>query len=658
MSSHVSGSIWRELSAHAGRAIDCLPRRVFNQWSLIATDASLSMVAIWLAWQLRFDFAVPEKFQTAVRMSVAAILLVRPACLWSLGAYRRIWRYFNLSDAVALCLATLPPTIVMLLLRIGWLHSHAIAVLPFTVIFLDYGAFVILGVGIRGLRRYLFEASLGFASSKRTLLIGTAEGLASALRQISFRPEIHVVCLLSPDKELHGSRLAGCTVTGGPESLPRKLTSQAIDLVLVADADVDSIGNAIATAMEFGVEARLLPMAAHIISGDVRISSNPKPELAIKNAVQITGQPHPDVVDAFRGRSVLITGAGGSIGSELSRQVSRLPVDLLVMLDQDENAIFEMHSELSANTRMHLVPSVADIRDREHVATVFSRYKPDIVLHAAAYKHVPMMEHNCSEAVLNNVLGTRTVAETAIDCGAERFLMISTDKAVNPSSIMGATKRMAELTVQHLAQREPEGTVTRCACVRFGNVMGSNGSVVPIFLRQIAAGGPVTITHEEMTRYFMTIPSAVQLVLQATTLGSTGEIYMLDMGDPVKITTLAQRLIEMSGLRPGQDIEIRFVGTRPGEKLHEQLWSDSATVNPTSFPSVFRVEPSPPPVDFQKHLAVLEAAALSRNDEHARQMMMEMPISYGEVPRAVTAQTFSPVRGMANVQSGILRESV
>ncbi|MBV9498293.1 MAG: polysaccharide biosynthesis protein, partial [Acidobacteriaceae bacterium] len=208
-------------------------------------------------------------------------------------------------------------------------------------------------------------------------------------------------------------------------------------------------------------------------------------------------------------------------------------------------------------------------------------------------------------------------------------LMISTDKAVNPSSIMGATKRMAELTLQHLALRQPEqGSGTRCACVRFGNVMASNGSVVPIFLRQIAAGGPVTITHEEMTRYFMTIPSAVQLVLQATALCSNGEIYMLDMGDPVKITTLARRLIEMSGLRPDYDIQIRFVGIRPGEKLHEQLWSDSATVNETSFPSVLRVEPSPPPLNFKSHLAMLEAAALSRNDEGAREMMLDMPISW------------------------------
>ena len=630
--------VFRELCAHTGRAIDRLPRWAFNQWGLIAIDASLSMVAIWLAWQLRFDFQVPANYLAPMRLSALAMLIVRPACLWIFGAYRTVWRYFNLGDAVTLCLATVPPTIVMLLLRIGWLHAHPVAVLPLTVIVLDYGVFLLFGVGIRTLRRYLFEASMGISSSKRTLLMGTAEGLASALRQISFHPEIQVVRLLSPDERLQGARLAGCAVSGGPESLAKHLASEKIDLVLIADAGVETIGDAVATAMEFGVEARLLPLAAHIISGDVRISSKPKPELALKQAVQITSQPHPAVVDAFRDRTVLITGAGGSIGSELSRQVSRLPVERVVLLDQDENAIFLIHSELSSNARLSLVPIVADIRDHERMVSVFSRYKPDVVLHAAAYKHVPLMEHNCSEAVLNNVLGTRILAEAAIDVGVERFLMISTDKAVNPSSIMGATKRMAELTVQHLAlQQSEEEPVTRCACVRFGNVMGSSGSVVPIFLRQIAAGGPVTITHEEMTRYFMTIPSAVQLVLQSTTIGSNGEIYMLDMGDPVKITTLARRLIEMSGLRPDHDIQIRFVGPRVGEKLHEQLWSDSATVNQTDFPSVLRIEPLPPPVNFEKLLARLEAAALTRNDERARDIMMEMPISYGQILHAATA---------------------
>ena len=635
---HLMKRILRVLPAYAGRSIDRMPRWVFSWGVWIAIDGSLSMVAIWLAWQLRFDFEVPAKYRAAVAGCAVALLLVRPACLWGLGAYRTVWRYFNLGDAMTLFLAAVPPTVVMLLVRIGWAQSHSVAVVPLTVIIVDYGAFVMFGVGIRSLRRYLFEASLRIASSRRTLLMGSTENLASALRQVSFHPEIHVVCLLSPDKKLHGARLAGFTISDGPETLPSHLASEKIDLVLIADSDVETIADAIATAMEFGVEARLLPLAAHIISGDLRVSTNAKPDLAIKNAVPVTMLPHASVVDAFRGRSVLITGAGGSIGSELSHQVARLPVDRIVLLDQDENSIFRMHSELGSKLRSRLFPVVADIRDSERITAVFHRHRPDIVLHAAAYKHVPVMEENCAEAVLNNVLGTRIVAEAAIECGAERFLMISTDKAVNPSSIMGATKRMAELTVQHLAQRRSEqGIRTRCACVRFGNVMSSSGSVAPIFLRQIATGGPVTITHEEMTRYFMTIPSAVQLVLQATTLGSDGEIYVLDMGDPVKITDLARRLIEMSGLRPGQDVEIRFIGARPGEKLHEQLWSDSAKVNPTSFPSVMRVEPCPPPPDFDEQLAMLVAAGLTRNDERARVMMTKMPINYQEVVRAATA---------------------
>jgi FlaA1/EpsC-like NDP-sugar epimerase len=604
-------------------------------------DASISLIATWLAWQLRFDFAVPDKYITSMRVSAVAVMVFRPACLWAMGAYRTIWRYFNLGDAITFCLASVPPTVLMLLLRMGWLHSNPTAVLPFTVILFDYVVFLLLGVGLRSVRRYLFEASLDFSRSsrsKRTVLMGTAEGLASALRQISFHPDIRVVRLLSPDKKLHGNRLAGFYVSDGPQSLAKYLASEQIDLVLVADADSESIADAVSTAVEHGVELRLLPLAVHVIRGDVRISTNPKPELALKTAVQITSQPHEDVVAAFSGRSVLVTGAGGSIGSELSRQVSHLPVKRLILLDQDENAIFHISCELTSNPQMQIIPVVADIRDRERINWIFSQHKPDIVLHAAAYKHVPVMEQNCSEAILNNVLGTRNLAQAAIDRQAERFLMISTDKAVNPSSVMGATKRVAELTVQHLALSQSEqGNRTRCACVRFGNVVGSSGSVVPIFLRQIAAGGPVTITHEDMTRYFMTIPAAVQLVLQATTIGSDGEIYMLDMGDPVKITSLARRLIAMSGLRPEHDIKIQFVGTRPGEKLHEELWSDSATVQPTSFPSLLRVTPSMPAGDFEQELAALELVALSRNDTRARAALMDRPIGYEQVWREASA---------------------
>lgn len=640
MSSRVPKAILRGLTAQAGAAVDRLPRWAFNRWGLIVIDATVSMIATWLAWQLRFDFDVPQKYLASMRISAVAVMLLRPAFLWAMGAYRTIWRYFNLVDAITFCLAAVPPSLLMFLLRIGWLHSSSTAVLPLTVIVFDYVVFLLGGVGLRSLRRYLFEASLGFVSAncKRTVLIGTAEGLASALRQISFHPDIRVVRLLSPDTKLYGNRLAGFYVTDGPQSLAKYVASEQVDLVLVADADSESIANAVATAVEYGIEVRLLPLAAHVISGDVRISSNPKPELVVNNAVQIASRPHETVIATFRDRCVLVTGAGGSIGSELSRQISHLPVRQLVLLDQDENAIFSISSELSSTARMPIIPVVADIRDQGRINSIFLQHRPNVVLHAAAYKHVPIMEHNCSEAILNNVFGTRNVAEAAINLQAERFLMISTDKAVNPSCVMGATKRAAELTVQHLAVRQSQnGSVTRCACVRFGNVVGSNGSVVPIFLRQIAAGGPVTITHEDMTRYFMTIPSAVQLVLQATTLGSNGEIYMLDMGDPVKITSMARRLIEMSGLRPGQDIQIQFVGVRPGEKLHEQLWSDSATVKPTSFPSVLRIDPLPPPTNFEQELAALETIALTRNDERARARLIEKSISYPPIMHETSA---------------------
>jgi len=617
-----------------GCAVDRLPRWIFNRWGLIVVDASVSVIATWLAWQLRFDFDVPRNYLASMRISAVALMVFRPACLWAMGAYRTIWRYFNLGDAITFSLAAIPPTFLMFLLRIGWIKFHPKAIIPFTVIVLDYGVFLVSGIGLRALRRYLFEASLGISpslESKRTLLMGTAEGLASALRQISFHPDIQIVRLLSSDMKLHGNRLAGFWVSDGFQSLAKYLASEHIDLVLIADSDSRSIADAVATAVEYGVDARLMPMAAHIIRGDVRVSSNPKPELALKKVVPIARQPHEQVVTAFRGRTVLITGAGGSIGSELSRQVSQLPVEKVVLLDQDENGIFRICDELRSNGLAEVIPFVADVRDVDRVGLVFEQQRPEIVLHAAAYKHVPIMEHNCSEAILNNVVGTRNVVEAAIDRHAERFLMISTDKAVNPSSVMGATKRMAELTVQHLALNQlGQGPITRCACVRFGNVMGSNGSVVPTFLRQIAAGGPVTITHKEMTRYFMTIPSAVQLVLEATALGSNSEIYLLDMGDPVKITNLAHRLIEMSGLRPGHDIEIQIVGTRPGEKLHEQLWSDAAFVSPTCFPSVLRVEPSPPPLNFKFDLAALERVALTRDDLRARAALAEMPISFGD----------------------------
>ena len=516
-------------------------------------------------------------------LGAISLAVLRPACLLAAGAYKGIWRHFNLDDGLLFALGAFPPTAVAFLLRLIWPNPIRTAGLPLTVIIADYGVFLLLGLGIRSLRRFLYEASFKGGKRKRTLLVGSEEGLAAGLRQAPLNPNIFITGLLSSDARLFGSRISGFDVLGDVTTLPKQLVSGDIDLVLISDADPQTIGGVVEMAMHFGVEVRLLPSAAKIISGDIRVSARPQPEQAVKQPFAVTEQHHSSVTEAYCGKSVLITGAGGSIGSELARQVSQLPVSRLVLLDQDENAMFRINGELSGRSNGNLFAVVGDIRDRNLIKSTFRIHKPQIVLHAAAYKHVPVMEDNCAEAVLNNVFGTRNIAETALDSGAERFLMVSTDKAVNPSSMMGATKRMAELLVQHMAAQQENGHVTRCACVRFGNVLGSAGSVVPIFLQQIANGGPVTITDAEMTRYFMTIPEAVHLILQASTIGSNGDIYMLDMGDAVKITELATRLIEMSGLRPGHDVEIKFVGTRPGEKLHEQLWTDATQVTPTSF---------------------------------------------------------------------------
>ena len=606
--------------------VNNLPNRFFSRTNQFAIDALLCASSLYLAYQLRFDGTVPVSQAATMWAWILIVPMLRPLCLWAFGAYDSIWRYFNLGDAIALAAGAVPTTALMLVMRFHYAGRPWITALPYTVAVIDLGVFLACAATARGMRRLIFEeARRSGVERLRTVVVGTEDTLAAALRQVSVFPDIRVVGLLATDARLRGLRLGGFSVMDEPAALPRLLALRSVELVLIADAKMDALGDVVSTAVEFGVDVRLLPSAANVMRGDVRVSAMPKPEMLLARRDSAENEVHPALIDAFERRVVLITGAGGSIGSELSRQVMRLPVTQVILLDHDENSIFEIHNELAAlKLPIPIVPLVRNIRDREKIRTLFQQYSPDIVLHAAAYKHVPVMETNCCEAVMNNVTGTQVLAETAVAHGAERFLMISTDKAVKPTSIMGATKRMAELLVQSMARHSR----TRLACVRFGNVVGSRGSVVPIFMRQIAAGGPITITDAEMTRYFMTIPEAVQLVLQAATLGSNGDIYMLDMGDPVKITNLARKLIEMSGLRPDKDIQIKFTGSRPGEKLHEQLWTEDAKVQPTSFSRVFAVHADAPPDDFASALARLQQAAMSYDDDAVRRSIKAMPIGF------------------------------
>jgi FlaA1/EpsC-like NDP-sugar epimerase len=356
-----------------------------------------------------------------------------------------------------------------------------------------------------------------------------------------------------------------------------------------------------------------------------RVALSTKPEARFANRKRLPF-PHPAVLDCFRDRAVLITGAGGSIGSELSRQAITLGISKLILLDRDENSVFEIHSELSSQLECpELLPIVGDFRDSALLGSVLLEHHPEIVIHCAAYKHVPLMQTNISEAVLNNVVGTRDLADIAIEFGVERFVMISSDKAVRPTSVMGATKRAAELLLQSRARRSSD---TRFASVRFGNVAGSRGSVIPIFAKQIEEGKPVTVTDERMTRYFMTISDAVQLVMQASALAGNGDIYVLEMGDPVPVTTLATKLILMSGQRPGKDIPIRIIGIRPGEKLHEQLCYEDDTLLPTEFERVYRVESDEFPSDIDRQVVRLENAARDRRDAEVLEQLRALPIGF------------------------------
>ena len=621
--------------ARLSAIIDRLPAGVFSRANQLIIDALLSMGALWVAYLLRFDGVVVREQRPIMWSWMLLLPILRPALMWLLGGYDRIWRYFNLRDAFVLAFSSAAATVVMLIARLGFGKTVWYCSLPLTVIAIEYLLYLAGGTMVRALRRVTFETSRAGGPVLRALLVGGPDHLAEALRRVSSYTDLKIVGLLAPDAQVQGLRIGGFPVMDEPAALARMLTSHSIDAVLIADAGIPSLAELVSTATEFGVDVRLLPSTHSVLSGEVRTHVATTAEKVFAHSTAAALAPaHPEVVAAFNERVVLVTGAGGSIGSELARQVANLPVRQLIVLDQDENSIFEVHREITEAGAVPLVPIVADIRDRNRIDRLFALYRPHIVLHAAAYKHVPVMEHNCSEAVLNNVFGTRVVAEAAERYQAERFLMISTDKAVHPSSVMGATKRVAELLVQDSAARRVR---TRMACVRFGNVVGSRGSVVPIFLKQIAEGQPVTITDEKMTRYFMTIPEAVHLVLQAVTLGSNGDIYMLDMGDPMRIMALAKKLIELSGLRPDIDIPIRIVGSRPGEKLHEQLWPADAEIAQTAFSRVMAVKASPPPDGFSEALAELEQKAREGDDELVRTLLRELPIGYGDPARATAA---------------------
>ncbi|MCL2658914.1 MAG: polysaccharide biosynthesis protein [Acidobacteriaceae bacterium] len=609
-----------------------LPSWIFHGYIRVLLDSLTAAASMLIAYILRFDLPVEPKLRQGMWIWMCAVAVMRPMTLYIIaGAYQATWRFFGLQDGLILVLRSLPVTIILLLIR---LRVPGVPLVPYSILILELSTFLILAGSLRIMRRLTYESIPHRNERPRALIVGDEATLAAAIHHIHTCKEVQIVGLVSEDKYLVGIHIAGRPVLGTPESLGRLLVTHRILVVVLAGAGLKCAAQVIRDAGIFNVCVRILPSASDLIEGKVRVNLPVSIEHIQKN-IESANEIHPAVKDCFNSQTVIVTGAGGSIGSEIARQVSTLAIHRLVLFDHDENSIFELMNEIGRRDGKRVIPVVGNIRDRKTLHRTFEMYSPGIILHTAAYKHVPVMEGNCCEAVLNNVTGTHELAAAAIRYSCKRMVMVSTDKAVHPSSVMGATKRMAELLLQQYATWNDDGCKTHFACVRLGNVLGSRGSVVPIFLRQIAAGGPVTITHEEMTRYFMTIPQAVRLILQASTLASHGDVYFLDMGDPVKIIDFAKQIIRLAGLTPEKDIGIKVIGVRPGEKLNERLWSEDAHVLSTPFHDVRQIEATQVPENFLLLLAELESAARRRRpDREILDLLSRLPIDYS--PRRTT----------------------
>lgn len=557
-------------------------------------DLLLIALAVGISFMLRLDIAGLRPYLRTILIFAALAELIKPMVFYLFGLYRRYWRYASVNELVNIALAVLTGTAVVTLL----VYSFASFVwdfrpLPRSIPVLDFLISLFLVGGTRFTVRVATDWSFtrlwtnnhlqgNRHRERRVLVMGAGDTGAMIIREMQANPGLGFipVGLLDDNQAKVGMTIHGVPVRGTREDIPRLVREEQIDEVFIAmpTAPGRAIRDVVTICQRAGIPYKTMPGLYELISGQVSITQ--MREVRIEDLLR--REPvHVDKIEGgryFTDTAVLVTGAGGSIGAELCRQIAVHHPRQLLLLGHGENSIYHILLELRERfPYLSTQPLIADVRDRERLEDIFARYKPEMVFHAAAHKHVPLTEANVAETVMNNVFGTQHLLQAAETHDVIRFVFISTDKAVNPVSTMGATKRLAELLVQDTARRTGRAYVV----VRFGNVLGSRGSVVPLFQRQIAAGGPVTVTHPDMRRYFMTIPEAVQLVIQASVLGHGGEIFVLDMGEPIRIVDLATELIHLSGLEPGRDIEIVFTGTRPGEKLSEELFAHDEEPLPT-----------------------------------------------------------------------------
>jgi len=570
--------------------------RYVTRGAQIFVDLLVLSIAFWLAFLLRFEIAIELKWLKLGFFTWPYVVVFQYLVMVLFQVPSFSWRYVGVREATRILMAVGTAAVVLVGVRmiapeIGGYARYV--TVPMGVLLMDF-VLAFLGVaGVRLIRRMTAERKERRArrdktvEQKRTLLIGAGRAGVLVAREVMQNPGLglKIVGFVDDDAMKIGTMIHGHKVLGDTASLgalaKKHQAEQAV--ISIAKASGSDIRRIVAECEKIDLSVKIIPGIYEILDGRVnlnRIRQVEIEDLLGREAVELD----LDLIGAFvSGKRVLITGAGGSIGSEMCRQVCRFKPERLVLVEQAENALFYIHKELKAAfPALEIVPAIADVCDAERVEQIFDRHRPHVVFHAAAHKHVPMMEWNPGEAVKNNVFGTRQVADAADRHRAEAFVMVSTDKAVNPTSIMGATKRVAEIYCQSLSRR----SATKYVAVRFGNVLGSAGSVIPIFKDQIKKGGPVTVTHPEMKRYFMTIPEACQLVMQSAAMGEGGEIFVLDMGEPVKIVDLARDLIRLSGFSE-EEIAIEFTGVREGEKLFEELGTAGENMAKTRHPKVF-----------------------------------------------------------------------
>ncbi|NMB41157.1 MAG: polysaccharide biosynthesis protein, partial [Firmicutes bacterium] len=542
---------------------------------LALADIILVGASLYLALVLRFEGVIPARYMLTFERLLRPIILINLIIFLFSGLYRRLWRYASVDELL----------FIFMIVWAGAVSSYLYSVytdllLPRSVYVIFLCLLLFLLGGSRFFLRFLADYLRRSGTAKDNapvLILGAGDAgvlVSKEFKKHQAQQGVRVVGFIDDDPSKQGQVIQGFPVLGTRNDLRRIVENKKISQIVVAMPSVpySKLREIIELCGGLPVKIKTVPGVYEILEG--KVSLQQLKEVEIEDLLQRppVERDMGEIAGYLEGRVIMVTGAGGSIGAELCRQLAQLGIQKLALLDQSENDLFSIEWELRKNyPQQILFPLVRDIQDRPSLKEVFAALRPEVIFHAAAYKHVPLMETNPKEAVKNNVLGSKNLLDLALQFEVERFVAISTDKAVKPTSVMGATKRAVEIYMQHLAHRD--NGCAFCA-VRFGNVLGSRGSVVPIFRKQIAEGGPVTITHPEMTRYFMTIPEAVQLVIQAGAFGKNGEIFVLDMGEPVKVVDLARDMIVLSGLQPGKDIKIEFIGIRPGGKLTEALFND------------------------------------------------------------------------------------